>query len=1063
MRIFGTHDFYLLRRPLRPVEDLLRLNQMVESGEAAAFADALNQLFSDAALEEGLYLASPALHEELLKWRESKADPKKSEKLFLSLYKYYIRLCTRCTPYGLFAGCALGTISDAPTAVAFSPEDRMKKHARLDMNYVGEIVTCLLKDPVVREQVKFRPNSSLYQVGTTFRFVEYTFKKKRRSYVLSSVKATRYVKTVLEFAREGKYLREIVGILQENDFTVEEAAQYAADLIDAQLLVSDLEPTVTGPEFFETLLHRLTGLRGTACYTEALRRIAGLLDGQAHSVQRYTQIKSIIRENFTDTSSKDLVQTDLFFHAEANNLNRADLDRVVQQVEKLLFMRGVLVNDRLDAFRKKFYARFEDQEVPLLLALDSEVGVGYDLNVNGVSDYMPLLKDLSMPAEPQETLVPWKAFTQLQLSLLNEAAATGARKVQLRDEQLDKLGLKQPDPALLPASMYLFGSFLGDFPGEPASGNAGDRGRFLMHGMAGPSAANLLGRFCHGSAELTGKLQQCLREEADTRPDAIFAEVVHLPDARMGNILMRPTLREYEIPYLGQSSAPASHQLPPADLLVSVRNGKVVLRSVRLGKEVIPRLSSAHNFAKGLPMYKFLGDLQTQDQVARMFWSWGPFDQERFLPRVEYKNLIVSRASWQLKKEDFQRMPGGPDHALLAYFEQVRETYQLPRLVVLAAGDRELFLDLASVPALKLLKERLAKENVRLYECLGTPENCFVRNARGSYANEVVIPLRNVAVAPAAAGRRSELLADSGTVQRKFPVGSPWLYVKIYLGNKAADKILAGVLRPFLHRLVADGVVEKWFFIRYNDPEGHIRLRFYQGRNAMFWSDVLRDLYGLLNPYLQDGIIHKIQTDTYVRELERYGDRSVALAEEIFYRDSVAVVDFLDLLEGEEGERYRWLFALRGVDMLLDDFGYGNTRKLALTERLYNSFFREHFGDDKLRHALNDKFRQERNAIGAMLDPARDTAYLQRALDCFGNRSQHVGRVAAAIRDLYGGTPEHAAFFDNLVNSFVHLFLNRMFPGKQRLHELVVYHYLSKQYKSQLARSPVNQDVAAGY
>ena len=39
----------------------------------------------------------------------------------------------------------------------------------------------------------------------------------------------------------------------------------------------------------------------------------------------------------------------------------------------------------------------------------------------------------------------------------------------------------------------------------------------------------------------------------------------------MGNVLYRPVLREYEIPYLGRFGAPPEQQLPLSDLLVGVR------------------------------------------------------------------------------------------------------------------------------------------------------------------------------------------------------------------------------------------------------------------------------------------------------------------------------------------------------------------------------------------------------------------------------------------------------------------------------------------------------------
>ena len=54
-----------------------------------------------------------------------------------------------------------------------------------------------------------------------------------------------------------------------------------------------------------------------------------------------------------------------------------------------------------------------------------------------------------------------------------------------------------------------------------------------------------------------------LRAEEALQPDAVFAEVVHLPEnGRTGNVILRPALRAYEIPYLGQSGVPAERQIP---------------------------------------------------------------------------------------------------------------------------------------------------------------------------------------------------------------------------------------------------------------------------------------------------------------------------------------------------------------------------------------------------------------------------------------------------------------------------------------------------------------------
>src|SRR5262249_21840790 len=146
--------------------------------------------------------------------------------------------------------------------------------------------------------------------------------------------------------------------------------------------------------------------------------------------------------------------------------------------------------------------------------------------------------------------------------------------------------------------------------GREAAGTS-DEFLIALGPVSGPSGARLLARFCHTDPALRDRVEALLRDEEALRPDAVFAEVVHVPEhERTGNILSRPVLRGYEIAFHGHSGAPRTRQLPLSDLLVSVAGGEVRLRSARLGRRVIPRLSSAHNFGvQGHDVYRFLCEL----------------------------------------------------------------------------------------------------------------------------------------------------------------------------------------------------------------------------------------------------------------------------------------------------------------------------------------------------------------------------------------------------------------------------------------------------------------------
>ena len=63
-------------------------------------------------------------------------------------------------------------------------------------------------------------------------------------------------------------------------------------------------------------------------------------------------------------------------------------------------------------------------------------------------------------------------------------------------------------------------------------------------------------------------------------------------------------------------------------------------------------------------------------------------------------------------------------------------------------------------------------------------------------------------------------------VKRTYQLGEEWLYYKVYCGVRTANSILANEISSLTQELLSDGLIDKWFFIRYADPEKHLRLRF---------------------------------------------------------------------------------------------------------------------------------------------------------------------------------------------------------------------------------------------
>ncbi|PYV43188.1 MAG: hypothetical protein DMG06_11525 [Acidobacteria bacterium] len=430
-----------------------------------------------------------------------------------------------------------------------------------------------------------------------------------------------------------------------------------------------------------------------------------------------------------------LFQVDLVKSAPQATLGSAVLAEITQGIEVLHRLFGRLPAGDLARFCEAFTARYEQQEVPLVEALDEEIGIGFPPGGAASEEATPLLKGLALPVEPAET-VQWSACDTFLLRKLAKALALQAHEISLESSDLEAISFKEPPP--LPDAFAVLATLAA---ADDAALTAGDF-RVFIRTASGPSGACILGRFCHVDETMRQQVERHLRAEEALQPDAVFAEVVHLPEGRLGNILLRPVLRDYEIPYLGRSGAVAERQIPVTDLRVSVRNGRVRLRSARLAREVIPRLTNAHAFHHSSSgVYRFLGTLQFQGLASGVGWDWGVLGTAPFLPRVVMGRLVLSLARWRVSKEEIQRLSAVHEVARFQAVQQWRVERRLPRWIALADGDHTLPVDLDNLLCIEtflhLIKQR---EEAAVTELFPGPEQLCARGPEGRFVHELIVP-----------------------------------------------------------------------------------------------------------------------------------------------------------------------------------------------------------------------------------------------------------------------------------------------------------------------------------
>lgn len=283
--------------------------------------------------------------------------------------------------------------------------------------------------------------------------------------------------------------------------------------------------------------------------------------------------------------------------------------------------------------------------------------------------------------------------------------------------------------------------------------------------------------------------------------------------------------------------------------------------------------------------------------------------------------------------------------------------------------------------------------------------------------------------------------------KRSFIIGDEWIYYKFYSGVKTADMILIDLIKPISEQLLRKEKIDQWFFIRYSDPDPHLRVRLHYTKMSSI-GVILQFFFKQLKEFTDQELIWKVQIDTYQREIERYGANTIELSEYLFYKESVQILDTLTFLRNGENENYRWFFALRLIDQLLNCFQITLSEKLKLMNELKTGFGEEFGMNHFIKTQLDKKYRMERknieNILGDLSFNLSDT--LRNILDLSAYKKD-INPIVTKIMEINAnGNLEMT--IEKLLGSYIHMTMNRIFRSNQRFHEMVLYDYLFRYYRS---------------
>ncbi len=1005
-------DSLMLRTPFLSYEDYMPSNA--------------SSILEDVAFKNALYLANPILYQLLaakeFNWQLLTAKER------LTISRYYNRICFRPTPFGAFSSFSLMKLGRGEQIKL----DDGQLHLQLDQEIALQLASGLTAAEPLNQTYKLNP--ALYKVGREFRFIKTIHQKGEPKFTFS-----------LESFESNKLTRDIFGFCQNNSRTGIEIALYIEKsisctsaeaivffnfLMDARIFKSVLDCNIVGEDYLGRLLSE-PGIPDSIYKQKVSNLYTHLKSFKPAGPDKLIGIKDNVNQLLKEITGES---TDQVFYAGlerkvfSGNLDVNYKHIISGGLNALQLLVQHSPKPALGQFINNFKSRYDKQKIPLLQAIDPEMGLDYGNLAD--QEEPPLLKDVKFKnLQEQVTSITWTAAHRL----LFERWCSNKQMndpVILNEQDLLTLSPDNKQPSLSPSFPVVF-RVLDD--------------KIFIESSGGVSANSLIGRFTPWSTALLDLCKQIARTEATANPDMLFAEIGQISDTHADNINRRRHIYKYEIPINVSSTLPPENQIALTDLLISVQSDQIVLESATLKKTIIPRLTSAYNFSRNhLAVFRFLCDLQYQGIQSNL-----DLDLENFFPglyfypRVVYNQAILCLAKWNITKSDVKYLTEGKAD-FVNRFKEIREKLQLPALIALTRNDQQLVFNLDKKDEVSLFLECLkGLEKPVLQEFL-IPENAAVNlGDKQPLINQFIAFLYTAK--PVYSNHPDTGLSVRAKIKRDYLLGSKWVYLKIYCRPSIANDLLIKKILPLVSNFDHD-ILKSWFFVRYTDTSYHIRLRLRIDETQV--GNVLSNFKDRFTGAVSYQLVREYQSDIYRRELERYGSEIIEEVEELFYASSKLITNYIKHSSFKSFPFSYHSLAFVSVNYLLEAFLPVLNDQITFLNQMVNTFYAEFSGEGKsLKLDLDLKYRQLNNEIrNLLLDPLYFAKLKLTGLQEFFRLKTvfllNTIKVFSEKRKL------------QLLADLIHMHLNRVFVEQPRNQELIVYYCLYKHRLSVRAMKP---------
>lgn len=767
-------------------------------------------------------------------------------------YRYLARLTTRCVPLGWTTVTSMAEFA-APGADAgvaggrgSAPSER-KFSAALDRATVCDAFRDARRNLVAEAGDEVCLNPTAYPLAGKYRFYERLGTVYEGRHDISQIDATGAFDAIFSLLRDGRTCRfgALVELVAETaSATREESATYLSGLAAAGVLEIGPRPVLSSSIQADENLRRAVELAKRspqfAHIVGAIRALDERGDDET-AVATNARIAALLPPS-GGTWGIDTHVSDPVARLVLPRELKQDIERVLGSVAPAALVPYFPLSRFIERFRQKY----GEGSVPLLECVDPLVGIDVDLE-GAAATQLPIL-DKALFRLWERSRCDGTMSVELDADVLNEqplgsgsgvAATSGVVQVELVSED----------------------------------------GLYHLQGMTFCPPSRFFSRFLAHHEPLADMVRG--RRESEAEEGVVAADVLFLATKRLANISTSPPGTRHVIVCDDQDVPAGCVPIPLSDLSVKLEGDRLVLRSESLDAIVEPCFNSPINGAIwNRPAITLLGHLDRHGKpVYRLSWPQAIRDAA-FLPRLTSGNCILSLACWNLGADATLNLRKASRPGEI---RQILRDIGVPRFFTCGRFDQLVTFDLES--DISLLCFRSECEDAR--EVAVVESLISERVGRDApRINQIHIPFDLQAAGPP----RDVVDATDPVFPAVFRPGEEWATLKLYGSSGALEDLVRTLGEEPIASSLQRADLHRWFFLRYRDPEPHIRLRMQADRQTL-WRDLVPSVLDAFNSPTLRRLISNIVIEPYVRETQRYrGNEGMVVFERAFHADSLNAV-----------------------------------------------------------------------------------------------------------------------------------------------------------------------------